>query len=204
MGDANASIPTPAAGARCGRCSPAAAGSPRAARSSSPRRALDVAHLGLEATAVAVQDTRDLRKTDMPLERRAARDPRRARHVPRLGGRRRDRAGARGGAAARPALLHCSDGRADAAARRLALPGGRLRALARARGGGRRRAARRRSTRVRGRSPAARRRGRRPRRRGRPARRGRRRGRVVRALPEPARCATSRTASARSCCAPPP
>ncbi len=66
MGDANASIPTP----EPVLMRPMYAGGGRLAA----RRSLvftapgaDVAHLGLEATAVAVQDTRDLRKTDMPL-----------------------------------------------------------------------------------------------------------------------------------------
>jgi urease subunit alpha len=66
MGDANASIPTP----EPVLMRPMYAGGGRLAA----RRSLvftapgaDVADLGLEATAVAIQDTRDLRKTDMPL-----------------------------------------------------------------------------------------------------------------------------------------
>jgi urease subunit alpha len=66
MGDANASIPTP----EPVLMRPMYAGGGRLAAQQSlvfTAPGADVAHLGLEATAVAIKGTRDLRKTDMPL-----------------------------------------------------------------------------------------------------------------------------------------
>ena len=105
MGDANASIPTPAAGADAAdvRRRRPARRAPLARRS--PRRAPTSPTSAWRRAVVAVQDTRDLRKADMPLNDALPGDQRRAGHVPGLGRRRRDRAGPGGRAAAGPALL---------------------------------------------------------------------------------------------------
>ena len=140
MGDANASIPTPQpvlarpmfAGRGGGRAP--LAGVRLAARGGHARRPrAGVARGRGEGHALAEQGGH-------AAQRRLPGDPRRARHVPGLGRRRRDRARPRVRASRSPSATRCSDGPARAPARGLALPVGVLRPFARARAGGRGRA----------------------------------------------------------------
>ena len=121
---------------------------------SRPRRGAALADVRLAAgrrlagsdwspASVPVTSTRGVTKADMPLNDALPGHPRRPGHLQGLDRRRRGRARPGDRRCPSPSATRCSDGPADAAARRLALPVRVLRALARPRAGGRRRPARR-------------------------------------------------------------